>query len=161
MKEKAQVKMFETVAVMLVFFFLLGFGLAFYFMFAGMQDKIAADRIFEARAMQAAQKISTIPELDCTLSGRSDENCFDLLKLISFREHLEDEMIEQDYFEVFGYADISIKVIYPEEKEYSLYSKLPVEDTVDSKFIQYYVMVYHPIIKNFGFGILQIRYYDL
>jgi len=81
MKKKSQIKMFETIAVLIVFFFLIGFGMTFYFMIAKSGAKKEAERAQSLKVIQVLQKISHLPELDCIRVGVETENCFDLIKL--------------------------------------------------------------------------------
>jgi hypothetical protein len=114
---KAQIKLFESIAVMVVFAFLLIFGVNFYF---GIQ-KTSVNREL-ARASQLhmfglAQKISFLPELDCAIAGIQEEACIDASKLSAFASVLDDSnpqssAISALYFPVFGWSTVTVTQIY-------------------------------------------------
>lgn len=63
-QRKAQLKMFETIAVLVVFFFLIVFGVSFYFVMQRSSYNKQVERNMQITAIDIAQKISDIPELD-------------------------------------------------------------------------------------------------
>jgi hypothetical protein len=110
---KAQIKMFETIAVLVVFFFLLMTGIAFYF--GAQKSSIEKEqmRVVELSGLQTALRVLHLPDLDCSILGTRNENCVDKLKLLILANMLKNESVVLDYFEGFGFAKISIRQAWP------------------------------------------------
>jgi len=110
---KGQIRMFETIAVLVVFFFLPVTGISFYF--GAQKSSIEKERVrlVELSALQSALRVLHLPDLDCSVLGARSENCIDTLKLEIFSDMLKDENIALDYFEGFGFANISVRQAWP------------------------------------------------
>ncbi|MBN2112246.1 hypothetical protein JW707_04055, partial [Candidatus Woesearchaeota archaeon] len=155
---KAQIKMFETIAVLVVFFFLLVFGVSFYFVLQRSSYNRQVDRNAQLVSVQLSQKISDIPELDCALVGIQIENCIDMIKLDKFNEVLQTDDGQLAYFDVLGYSKIYARTIYPEFKKYDLYDKEP------EKFMAAYrnqipLLLFDSINNKFSFAVLEVTTY--
>ncbi|MBU2496637.1 MAG: hypothetical protein KJ767_01080 [Nanoarchaeota archaeon] len=89
-KKKAQVKMMETIIVLLVFVFLLGMIMIFYARFQITELNKAAIELEEQRAILLINKVSSMPELRCSMSfgSASEINCLDTYKLLAFTQDL-------------------------------------------------------------------------
>ena len=77
--------MFETVAVLIVFFFLLFTGSIFYFgaqKSALQKEKVKAS---EQYALQIVLKALYMPELDCSFLVTQKDNCIDKIKLTKLK----------------------------------------------------------------------------
>lgn len=161
MKKKAQIKMFETVAVLVVFFFLIGISLTFYFVFQKAESEIVAEKEFQRRAMETVQRMATIPELDCVRTGIQIENCFDALKVAAFSETMQEgaEQAQLDYFPVFGFSTISIQQLYPVEEEPVILYDNALEDT-GFDMTQVPVLLFQPVDNAFQFALLEVRTYE-
>jgi len=73
---KAQIKMFETIGVLVIFFFLLVAGVAFWFNVQqrGLQKQLA--RMDDLQSIQVVQRALFMPELDRSFVSVQKENCF-------------------------------------------------------------------------------------
>ncbi|MBW3019553.1 hypothetical protein KY329_05210 [Candidatus Woesearchaeota archaeon] len=110
---RAQIKFFETIAVLVVFFFLLMTGIAFYF---GMQKSSIEKeqvRATEISGLQTAVRVLNLPDLDCSVLGARNENCIDKIKLNILSNMLKDESLMVDYFWGFGFSRISVRQAWP------------------------------------------------
>jgi hypothetical protein len=163
MARKAQIKMFETVAVLIVFFFLLGIGLTIY---GGSQraelSKLKA-RQFELTAVQTAARSMAFPELDCSTAAVRTSDCFDRRKLDAFSALArEDPAALLAYTEVFGYANITVREVYPGTATWSLFTSLPPREAQGSvELVQLPVLLADPVEKRHAFGVLEVRVYGL
>lgn len=157
-ERKAQIKMFESIAVLIIFFFLIVFGLSFYMVVAKSSAKKAHERFLQLKAIQTVQKLATLPELECVLIGVQIENCFDRLKIEKFAEMLMRDDAREWYFDTFGFSEIEVKEIYPKEKTISLYSNRLAERGYS--FSQIPVLIYEPVGNSFSFGALEIKLYE-
>lgn len=145
MNRKAQIHMTETIAVLFIFFILLFFGLIFYYKYvdASLAEKMEENLARRAREMTNA--FFSLPEIQCTsgLQISLKEYCLDVLKLEAFREVLEEDREEEDYyFNVFSFAKITIQEVYPDaSRSWILYDKpkknfaKPEKDSAPKKVI--------------------------
>ena len=112
-EKRAQVKMMETILVLLVFVFLLGIIMIFYARFQITELNKAAEELKEQRAILLINKVLSMPELRCSVSfgGASEINCIDTYKLLAFaqiKEKFENEFT--------GLSNARITKYYPEQE---------------------------------------------
>jgi len=157
--KKGQIQMFETMAVMMVFFFILAFGLSFYFFIAKAGAEREIQRFRQVEAIKSAQRLSGLPELDCSEESVRELRCVDLWKIEEFTKLLQDRNVKDYYWDTFGYVNLTIRKIYPETGSYNLYD-FPREKFRGMSFIQIPMLVYHPVEENNTFGVLEVVYYD-
>ncbi len=150
--------MFETIAVLVVFFFLLIFGVSFYFVMQRSSFNRQVERNAQLNSVELSQKISDIPELDCALAGIQIENCVDRLKLEILYEQMQQDAGRIKYFGILGYSKIDVDTIYPEFKKYELYEREP-ETFTSSYRNNIPTLLYDPIENKFSFAILEITTY--
>lgn len=160
---RAQIKMFETVGVLVVFFFLLVTAGAFYF---GVQQKsIDEERMHSAEmlGLQTALRVLYLPELDCSFLGTRKSNCIDKLKLKEFRSMLSDEDVVQDYFEGFGFSTISVRQAWPCSLNETLCQGFVLYDNQVN--YSYAATTLSPILlldpwrEEHSFGVVEVRVY--
>ena len=157
--KNAPIQMFETIAVLIVFFFLLVIGATFYF---NMQKSVLGKELqkhSQLQSLQAMQKALFLPELDCSFASVQKDNCFDILKIMKFSEFLKDKAVLADYFETFGFSRITITQIYPKESLILvLYSNLPAD--YKSKLVtQSPVLLYNATAQSYYFGVIEVETY--
>ena len=150
--------MFESVAVLIIFFFLIAFGLSFYMVIAKSSAQKAHERFLQLKAIQTVQKLSTLPELGCVLVGVESESCFDEIKIEKFNELLKTETAKEWYFNVFGFSEVEIKQIFPFEQTTILYANR-LNDAGYS-FSQIPLLLYNPVTNSFSFGVVGIKMYE-
>ena len=128
--KKSQMQITETIIVLFIFFILFILGFVFY---TKVFMKSAGETIREQRelkAVQIAQMISDMPELQCTKNGEIIPNCVDKWKLDVVSTNLwkkdalggltrggGDKIIYDKrnfYSDIFGGSKIDISQIYPE-----------------------------------------------
>jgi hypothetical protein len=159
MNKKSQIRMFEMMAVLIVFLLLLSIGSIFYFRLQESSIKREAVRAESLRSLQLFQRALFLPELDCSFVGVQKGNCFDIMKLEHFSTLLESEQLKIDYFDVFGFSKIKIKKVYPSESDwFTLYSNVPEE--ISSKLVsQSTVLLYNAVTRAYDFGVVEVSYY--
>lgn len=150
--------MFETIAVLVVFFFLIGFGITFYFIVTKSAAKKDIARTQELRIIEDITKISKMPELECIQAGIQKKNCYDLFKLKAFADQLTDINVMDEYFEVFGTSTVTVSLLFPFEEEVVLYDN-PLDDSGYEVSI-HPVMVYEPVSETFAFAITEVKSYE-
>ena len=77
--KKAQVKMFETIAVLVVFFMIILFGFMFYTRVQQTTFEAETEEQIILRAIDLSQNIFFLPEIQCI--GEHKIDCIDILKL--------------------------------------------------------------------------------
>ena len=156
---KAQVKMFESVAVLIVFFFLLVFGMSFFFVLQRASQERELDRIAQLKSIQIAQKTMFLAELDCVFIGVQIENCFDELKIKNFVNLINSsQQAIVDYFNVFEFSTINIVKVFPGDNEtITLYSR-PREGRGFS-VTQIPILLFNPITKVYSYSYLEVISY--
>ena len=161
--KKAQIKMFETIAVLLIFFVLIAFGFIFYVRVYGGSIQETGEEYFELKAIQIAQLVSFLPELQCTSPTSMnivDDNCFDLLKVKALSEIIKDDqkLRNEYYYDLFGSSKISIEQIYPSEMKWDIYDKSPTNKESMSS-IKIPISLYNASSNKNNFGVLNIDIY--
>jgi len=157
--QKAQAKMFETIAVIIVFFFILIFGLVYY---NGTQQREIQNMIDEEKQLRTIEimKIATyLPELQCSRDNvLVATNCLDLTKLENFKTVSDGNLLY--YTNMFSFGKIYVRQIYPpNDEEYVLYfnDKTKTKDKI-SNFIP--VLINDPINRKYFAGILVVELYQ-
>ena len=118
--------MTETIAVLFIFFVLVMFGMIFYYKYAQVAIAEEQEEALGKRAIDISLQTLFLPELICSKgAAEAEDNCVDKVKLI----HAQSVMQQQAeyYFEIFGYARVSIQQIYPSQEEFILYDR-PLPD---------------------------------
>ncbi len=155
---KAQIKMFETIGVLIVFFFLLIAGTVFYFNIqkSAMSKELAQQA--QLRSLQAAQRATYLPELDCSFARVTQENCFDRHKLSILAAATRDH--QETYFRLFGFANVTVTEAYPATEPFrvTVYDNAPDEYSRMLKN-QFPVLLYDPVSRAYSFGVMEVATY--
>ncbi len=158
---KADVKIIESLGVMLVFFFLLILGMIFYMRVSKISIDQKKQENIERQAVNTALLISYMPELQCNAGdvGESNQNCVDLEKVNAFKA--TDQKSKDSYYQsLFQYASVSVYQIYPAAgNEIKLYDKPLTGDKITKSNILIPVSLYNPAKKEYGFGMLSVDTY--
>ena len=156
--KKSQIKMFETIAVLVVFFFLIVASATVYLQIQKGSQKKYLQKTSQQESLELLQKALSLPELDCSFSSVQKENCFDIYKIDSFSQLLTQEHNIIDYFPVFGYSEIKITTIYPEKAERILYLNKPEE--YSSKLVsQSPILLYNATTNTYSFAVAEVNSY--
>ncbi len=157
---KAQVKLWTTIAILVVFFVILMFGFIFYTQVERISLERSQKEAEARRSIAIAQVVTNLPELQCSLGAVEKGICFDLYKILAFEDVHENYWIY--YYDMFGYANISVKQINlndDTETVYSLYENIGDKQSFTTGFIP--ISIYDPINKTFSFGYVEVKnYYD-
>jgi len=137
-RKKAQIQMTESIAVLVVFFIIVVMGFVFYFRVTQTTSVVKETESLELESVQVSQKISFLPEIECSDDNVRRENCIDLLKL----DKASAIMIENslDYYDAFQFAEVRIKQVFPQndrngdgninkDDDWILYSNVPPDWT--------------------------------
>ncbi len=156
---RAQIKMFETVGVLMVFFFLLAVGSVIYFgvqKSAMQKEKIKAS---EQYAFQIVLKSLYLPELDCSFLVTQRDNCIDKIKLSKLGNLIKnDEDVLLDYYNDFGYATIKVEESFPAQEKWTMYENIP-PDYTGKLSTQSPILLYDAWDDSYSFGIIEVSVY--
>ena len=145
--------MFETIAVVFIFFILVALGMIFYVKIFKGNAEIAKEDIFQDISVAISQRVMFLPEIQCSEDNIIKEKCIDTLKL-KFAEPLM-KANEINYFDLFEFSDIKVYQIYPADNSWELYSRKTAD--FSNKFVtNISISTYDPITKSYGFGLLSI-----
>lgn len=150
---KGQIRMFETMAVLIIFFILMVIVIVFY---ANIQQSstIQKTREFkELRAIEAMNNLLFLPELQCEQSVEI-YTCIDKLKLVALSEVVNDPDMAVYYADLFGKATIEVEELYGSEAgtTWILYERTDV-----GIFTGIPVSLWDPVSDTYGLGLLKIR----
>lgn len=120
---KAQLKMTESTFILIIFFFLLVFGLVFYMRWTKYENQALGEQINDLIAQKVAQKVQFLPELQCTTEGDIKYNCIDIMKLESMK-NIPDKQ-KRIYDKMFPDTKITLYQVYPTEKSWEVYGDVP------------------------------------
>lgn len=155
--------MFETIAVLLIFFVLVGFGLVFYSRIQGQSFQAKQEENFELKAIQTAQLVSFLPELQCSSNNIIVDDCFDILKVEALSEIISNpqnqKLKNEYYYDFFEFSSITIEQVYPlPVTSWSIYEKT-TEKTKAKSSIKIPVSLYDASSREYNFGILTVDVY--
>lgn len=107
--KKSQIKMTETIGILVVFFILLLFGLVFYGQYQKSSIKRQEERFLESRAVASSLKTTFLQEIRCE-EKETTGMCIDLYKFNILADKINDtEEYRRYYSNVFYGVKISIK----------------------------------------------------
>jgi hypothetical protein len=161
MKRNAQMKMMESVLVLVIFFFLLVFGIGFYVSFSKTTDKGKNSESQELYAIESVQRIKYMPELQCTKGGSEIiPDCFDIKKMKVFKEISPGN---PRYNRLYPGISINITQVYPPNgfgrRGEIIYNDSPANiSSVSSFFLP--LTFYDPINRTYSFGFATIEVYS-
>src|SRR3989344_754641 len=120
--KKAQIRITETIAILIIFFILVMFGIIF---FSQIQRTTFDQRSIQAageRAVSTSLNALFLPELACTKGDAVEiKDCIDIFKLEAAATAIQGNI--DYYFDIFQYATIRVEELYPAQREWALYSK--------------------------------------
>ena len=153
MKRKAQIQIFETIAVLFIFIILIIIGFIFFAKIFKSNLETEKEGLSQAKSVNIAQRVMFMPELQCSDDSISKENCIDVLKLQSSKQIVKNHVV---YYDLLEFSDINIFQVYPTQAEWSLYSRT-TKDFKNNFTTNVPISLFNPITKKYGFGILIIQ----
>lgn len=153
MERKAQIQIFETIAVLFIFFILIAIGFIFYTKIFKSNLETEKEEFSQAKSIAIAQRVMFMPELQCSDDNIVKENCIDILKLQPAKQIIEDNAV---YYDLLEFSDIIITQIYPNQGEWDLYSRT-TKDFKNNFTTNVPISLFNPITKEYGFGVLTIH----
>lgn len=158
--KKGQIKLFESIAVMFIFFLLVAGGFAVYGKFATYNFKHEQSIQESKEAIETAQTVSLLPEFICS-DEIVQENCFDLYKVKAFSKYINQSAGTNDllyYFDLFQFSTITLEVFDLRSfnsTHYLIYDN-KLDKYVSKSNVYYPITVYEPVLDIMRFGILTV-----
>ena len=162
--KKAQMQMTETIAILFIFFILVGLGISFYAKYRAVAFENQKEELLQARAVRTTLKALFLPEILCSRgSAEPEENCVDLLKAKHFQDELK-PFFNHYYFEMFSYANITVQQIYPTEGKWVVYEN-PKDNYENSERTYFIVTIRDETsgergIPAYGYGYMMVEVYS-
>lgn len=151
--------MAETIAILFVFSLMIGFGFIFYAKIQRTSLKETASKNLDLASIEVTQRVSFLPELQCSSKNVITDNCIDVLKLNALKNRLTPDLQAELYFDMLKYSNVTIIQIYPgEEKRWILYEN--IKEGASFVFTPVPISLYNATTKKYSFGILEVRYYS-
>lgn len=162
-------QMTESVFVVFIILIIIVMGFVIYSKFQETSIKENERMIRNIEIIKMAQKMSSWPELECSLHGTQRFVCLDAAKLTTLGDFIQtsrqtDSYGFNYYYDALKKARITIKELYPplsnadNLNQWVLYNnpgRTPVSDLVLIP-----VNIYHPVSKTFSMGIIELQIYD-
>lgn len=159
MFKKAQIKLFESIAVLIVFVFLVSIGMRFYSSIQ-MQDFEDAQRdFFQMNSIKASTIISHLPEITCSFAGTSETACFDLHKIYAWNSLMSDSqniVFANYYLPLLGNSEIVVEEVYPLTNSWIIYNN-SLESSFD--YMRIPITIYDPVTKKNSVGVMHVKTY--
>jgi len=164
--KRGQLKMLESVAVLIVFFFLLGFGLQFYARIAERDFQNQMEKFAEQDAIALSLAVVHMAELRCLLKNTDQGSCIDLYKAKAWEElHRNGAVPNPALVDILGFSSVVLTYSYKAgspslPSNMVLYNFTPPGNQINSAPTLVPVVILDPITKNKAFGILEITIYE-
>jgi hypothetical protein len=152
--KKSQVNMLETISVLAIFFVLVMLGLIFYSKALTSSIETDKEESIQLDAIRISQKISFLPELQCSQQNIVKDNCIDVQKLEAMPEIIKEN--EVHYFDQLSFSRIIVNEIYPGENEWVLYDR-PLNDYNHKIATNIPISIFDPIENKNAFGIINVE----
>ena len=158
MHKKSQIQIFETIAVLFVFFMLIGIGMIFYVRIYKSNLETTKYGYSQSKSVAIAQRVMFLPELQCSEDKVIKDSCIDALKIDVAKKMMEANQIY--YYDLLELSEINITKIYPN------LAKVPEPTTIysrktgmpSSSFLTYVpISIYNSTTRTYEFGILSIE----
>jgi len=156
---RAQVKMFETIGVLIVFILIFAIGLRVYGRVQEQSFMDAKNKFEQFDAIKMSSIVSHLPELVCTARNVQEGACIDLQKALAFEYLMDDVGFQGKYFDIFGQGLIFIDPIdarYP--NNITLYNQTP-PGSYDVLNTPHPITLYNASDREHIFAVLYVKKY--
>jgi len=159
--KKSQIKIGESIAVLMIFFVLVVIGIVFWSRYSQVQMKGQQEMDLQSMAIKVAQTVTFLSELQCSTLEVIQFSCFDLYKIEAMKDllmTLPEKNRTSYYFDIFGFSNITIYSIYPDEKSWNIYD-FPGGNITGYVSTQVPVSILDPVNNVFSFGYIDVKLY--
>ena len=151
--------MTETIAILVIFFILIVFGLGFYSRYQNSALLIQREQIFEKDAISLSLRITYLPELRCEQKEESTGTCVDLYKLDALDSLMKSGNADfmAFYSNLLGRSNIYFENLIT-GKTYDVYNSTPLNFTKRTR-VRTPILLRETTRKIDYFGVLYVDYY--
>ncbi|MBI2124888.1 hypothetical protein HYT92_03795 [Candidatus Pacearchaeota archaeon] len=157
--KKSQIQIFETIAVLFIFFILVGIGAIFYVRIHKSNLESTKFGYSQSKSVTIAQRAMFLPELQCSEDNIIRDSCIDIWKLKVAEIIMNEDKNKIYYFDLLEFSEVNITQVYPvstSPQKWRVYSNKIGKP--GSSFITYVpISLYDPATRNYGYGILSIE----
>ena len=168
--KKSQLKIGESILVLMIFFILLVLGLIFYAKIQMHINEEEKDKFQSKRIIDMALAVKFLPELQCSTQATEEFDCIDLAKLASFESVVAENVLYQRYYaQLFPNAKIIINQSFtPRGEILSEAGKVLIDNIYESNpeqrssltILSLPVTLYDPIMDINSFGFITLEAYS-
>lgn len=154
--------MFESIAVLVIFMFLISIGLKFYTNTKLVAIREAEEKLTEVDTVKSSMILSNLPEISCSFQGISEVACLDFYKVTSWNALMEDELTNINFIDYYipllGRSEIFVEVIYPEAdaRTWVIYN---ASLSTSYDYLRVPVILHDTVSKKNKLGVLHIKTY--
>ena len=162
--KKSQLKIGESVAVLMIFFVLVIVGIVFWSRYSQVQIKSQQETDLLSQAIKISQTVTFLSELQCSTLEVIKFSCFDVYKINAMRSLLMESSDEERqnrtsyYFDIFGFSNITVYSIYPSQQSWNIYD-FTGGNITGYVSTQVPVSILDPINNQFSFGYVNVAVY--
>jgi hypothetical protein len=157
-KKHGQVKMFESIAMLLVFFFLIAIGLKFYGNIQINSLERTKERFITMDSIKMAILLSNLPEVKCSIQNVQKGACIDLYKVMAWEQVSQIEPAKSYYFNLLGHSTIVLeeRIGADRWKSYLMHNKT-FKENYSTSVTPLPVAVWNPNLRRHNFGVLYVK----
>jgi len=167
--KKAQIQLGESIFVVIIIILIIVLGIVFSSQAQKDEYEQRAETFTNLDSVMLGQFATSLTELQCSTLQVEELSCFDLHKILAFQKLQEtnNDQSAQYYYSQLGDANITLELIYPEEKFIQIYlnelnlgniSGVPIQP--QEKPIIIPVSIYDDLKQEYYFGVLHITMYS-
>jgi hypothetical protein len=163
MNKKSQLQIMENVFVMLIIFIILVIAFVFVMVMQKSEQKDKLEEYKELELIKKAQVLNFLPEMQCSDNNNLDPDCYDILKIKTFKKYLETDQLY--YRSMLGYIKIVVTRYDPspdinkEIESWEIYDNKPEEYNGEMP-LQFPVLLKDVTENSNYFGIIKLTLYS-
>ena len=156
--KKSQMKIGETILVLMIFFILITLGAVFYVKIESYSSISDRQQKLDQHTIKIAQQIKQMPELVCTQSAIEQFDCIDFLKLQEFSNlnNLNSPAFTQIYQQKFLNVKASIIQTFPSSQSFQLFDNL-LTNTKSTNKLFLPITLHNDIDNTNTFGYIEVE----
>ena len=153
--KKSQIHMMETISVLAIFFILVILVFIFYSRVSESNVEIRKEESSQLEAIKIAQKLSSLPELQCSQQNIITENCINKLNLDALSGVINQNEIH--YFDMFSFSKITVIEVYPDVRELAVIYERPLDSYSSKSVIDIPISLFDPVENKNSFGVMKVE----
>ena len=160
---KAQLQIMENTFILIIVFLILSIALIYVMVMRNAEQKDKLSEFKDIELIKKSQILNFLPEMQCSDNNNLDPDCYDILKMVAFRDYLEQDKLY--YRSLLG--NIKIRVVRydpsPEvnsQNEEWVICDFEKPESNGYREIQYPVLLKDVIANSNYFGIIYLGVYE-